>query len=218
MKGAVAGMNEWLFIILTIIIGVIAVTWGLGKLDFSGANPDGPGGSSDGSSTIIFSRLENKVSAGTLEAYLGKYAGAKLRGKGQVFYDLGVRYDIDPAFAVAVSQKETSLSKETCQGISQDCNNFFCIKASGGSGGGGSCGSWASYWTPDEGIEAFYLIVKTGYVDNGQDTIEEIGCAPGSGYSSHCYCAGDSTPYCSSWVWGASGVPQLTEDIRSYAG
>jgi hypothetical protein len=213
---AIAGMNEWLFVILTIIIGVIAITWGLGKLDFSGANPGGTSGA-DASSTVVFSHQQNKVSAGTLDAYLEKYAGAKLKGKGQVFYDMGVKYDIDPAFAVAVSQKETSLGKQTCQGISDNCNNFFCIKATGSSGGG-ACGTWASYGSPAQGIEAFYSLIKAGYVDSGQDTIGEIGCAQGSGYSSHCYCVGDATPYCSSWVGGASGVPQLTENIRSYAG
>jgi hypothetical protein len=213
MKGAVPGMNEWLFVVLTIVIGAIAIMWGMGKLDFSGANPDG---ASDGSSSVIFSRQESKVSAGTLDAYLEKYAGEKLRGKGQAFYDLGVRYDIDPAFAVAVSQKETSLGRQTCQGISQSCNNLFCMKATGGAGGSGACGSWASYGTPEQGIEAFYSLIKTGYVDSGQDTIAEIGCAPGSGYSSHCYCW-ENGQYCSSWVGGSAGVPALTEKIVDYA-
>jgi hypothetical protein len=206
------GMNEWLFVILTIIIAVIALMWGLGRLDFSGIN--GLGGSSAEGGTIVFSQVENKVSAGTLDAYLEKNAGEKLKGKGGVFYNLGVKYDIDPAFAVGVAQKETSLGKKTCQGISQGCNNFFCIKASGNQA---DCSGWASYSSPEQGIEAFYSLIKTGYVSNGQDTIAEIGCAPGSGYSSHCYCTGKASPYCTDWVGGSSGVPQLTGNIRDYA-
>jgi hypothetical protein len=206
------GMNEWLFIILTIIVAVIALLWGLGRLDFSGLS--GPSGSSAEGGTVVFSQVENPVAPGTLDAYLEKYAGDGLKGKGQAFYDLGVKYDIDPAFAVAVAQKETSLGKKTCQGISLGCNNFFCIKASGSQP---DCSGWARYASPEASIEAFYLLVKKGYVDNGQDTIAEIGCAPGSGYSSHCYCAGKVTPYCAEWVGGASGVPSLTGGIRDYA-
>jgi hypothetical protein len=106
----------------------------------------------------------------------------------------------------------------TCSGISKECNNFFCIEAVSGQE---SCGRWAKYGTVEEGIEAFYSLIRNSYVDKyGQDTIAEIGCAPGSGVESHCYCVcehdGCAGVYCPGWVGGYGSVPYHTENIRTW--
>ena len=152
---------------------------------------------------IVFSQLEDKVTREQIIKYVNMNAGDRLKNKGYLFYDLGLKYDIDPAFAVAVAQMETSLGKATCASISRDCSNLFCIK---GNNAPDECKLFRDYASYSDGIEAFYKLIKNNYVANGQDTIAKIACAPGSGFSSHCYCVDEKNtpPYCSNWIDGKS--------------
>ena len=108
---------------------------------------------------------------------------------------------MDPTFAIAVSQFETSLSKNTCSRISHSCNNFFCMEPNEYSDG--TCARWASYSSVSDGIEAFYQTLKDKYISKDRDTVGEISCAPGSGYvakESKCYCKNEETgDFCENW-------------------
>jgi hypothetical protein len=77
----------------------------------------------------------------------------------------------------------------------------------------GECGTWASFNSIDEGIEAFYLYIKRGYLErsNPQRTPEEITCATGSGFTTHCYC-GTTAEEHDEW---ARYVVQFREEISS---
>jgi len=157
------------------------------------------------------------IHANQIDTYISSYlakTGSEdtlLKSAGNIFYKYGVEYGIDPAFAVAVAQKETSLSTKTCVGISQDCNNFFCMTHDAASITGlstGDCGLWASFDSVDDGIKAFYIYIKEGYLErsNPQITPAQITCATGSGFTEHCYCT--SNP--DSW---AINVAEWREDI-----
>ncbi|UCD02716.1 MAG: glucosaminidase domain-containing protein [Candidatus Aenigmatarchaeota archaeon] len=211
MRGAFPGIFAALFIILTIVIGAMAVFWALTSLGEISEEDD----TVITEDNIIFSKLSNKVTQEQLEVYLDSKAGAALRDSADTFYSQGERYDIDPAFAIAVARKETSLSKNTCASIPSECNNFFCIKDVDGDESD-ICYPWARYASPEEGIDAFYRLIKYEYIPEGQDTITEIGCHPNSGFDTHCYCVGEDTPYCRDWVMGVYSVPAFTEEIRNY--
>lgn len=140
--------------------------------------------------------------------YLQKNAGSQLQNKGGVFYRYGVDNKVDPAFGIAVSQKETTLSKATCSKIPSSCNNFFCMKYEAVAFTGlstGSCGGsvWAGFDSADNGIKAFFIYIKTKYIEATpqQLTPAQITCAPGSGVTSHCYCAD-----CPTWANWAKDV------------
>ncbi len=206
MKGII---TVYIKMIFTIIIALFIITAAMGGVGFLGKTDTNAGLTTE---SVIFSEAEPRVTESQIIGYLEEHASAKLKEEGTTFYRLGVKYDIDPAFAVAVSQKETSLGAETCQGISRDCNNYFCVKALSGEP---ECSGWARYGSPAESIEAFYRLIKESYVDRHlQTTISEIGCHPSTGRTTHCYCWEGG--YCESWVEGSGSVPDLTASVRSY--
>lgn len=204
-KGTFPALNLYIFIILTIIVCILAFFWATGKLSIN--RNIFPLWGVDRVDTIIFSETNPQVTVEQLRSYLEK-TDTVLKDKADKFYELGVWYDIDPAFAIAVARKETSLGKNTCASISRNCNNFFCIKKRGLK----SCGEWARYDSVDEGIEDFYRLIDRNYVTNDQVTIAAVGCDPDSGFKTHCYCAGADTPHCPDWV---PDVMAFAEEIRS---
>ncbi len=207
MRGII---SIYIKLIFTIIISFFIISMALSNT--AHLMPGDTGGSSLVTESVIFSQTEPRVSESQITSYLEEYASARLKGEGPTFYRLGMKYDIDPAFAVAVSQKETSLGIKTCNGISPDCNNYFCIRAAAGEP---SCSGWASYMSPAEGIEAFYRLIEESYVKkNSQYTISEIGCLPSTGRTTHCYCWEDG--YCEGWADGRGSVPDLTATIRNH--
>ncbi len=212
MRRAYAGLIRWMSLILIIVIAAMASFWLMDRLDFASVDEDEPAISEE---SVIYSELRNQVTQEQIESYLSNHAGTALRDSSETFFTRGERYDIDPAFAVAVSRKETSLGKQTCAGIPPECNNFFCINETD-SDENDICYPWAHYGSPEEAIDAFYRLIKYEYVTNGQDTISEIGCHPDSGFRSHCYCLGESTAHCPDWVSGDYSVPVFTEEIRTY--
>ncbi len=182
--------------------------------------------------TVIYSQSEPQVTEEQVVAYVRDIGGDRLKTRGKVFHEMGVRYDIDPAFGVAVSQKETTLGTNTCQNMSQSCNNFFCMTYNATKSAGivaekrwGLDRYWACFENMDAGIEAFYVYIKEKYVlyihpqiNEPQDTISKIGCAPGTGLTEHCYCVGEEegVPYCHKWLYGQGSVPDIVEKIRNY--
>jgi len=211
---------SYLFFITFSVLALAVSVWGMqqfGVLDLSGIMGSRTVSTSD---NILFSQASPKVTEEQITAYLQSKAGERLKDKGNAFYTLGSRYNIDPAFGVAVSRIETSLGKNTCGSIPQSCNNFFCmsydaVRFTGLSNG--ACGSsrWASFESPEKCIEAFFKYIREKYAIAvpPQDTISKVSCAPDSGFDSHCYCVGEHTPYCPNWV---SNVPLFVSEIRNY--
>ncbi len=96
-------------------------------------------------------------------------AGSPAAGKGQALYDLGVKYDIDPAFALAFFQHESSFGKAGEARSSLSLGNLRCIPDA-------QCTdnyAWFPSW--EAGFEAWYKLIRNLYVAVwGLTTVDQI--------------------------------------------
>ena len=107
-------------------------------------------------------------------------AGSPAAGRGQALYDLGVKYGIDPAFALAFFQHESSFGKAGEANSTLSLGNLRCIpdaacvNMSGQAcQAGQSC--YASFPTWDAGFEAWYKLIRNLYVAVwGLTTVDQI--------------------------------------------
>jgi hypothetical protein len=92
-------------------------------------------------------------------------AGSPAAGSGQDLYNLGVQYNIDPAFALAVFHHESNYGKYGEAANSLSLGNLRCIS-------GAACVNgyaWFNSW--QDGYSAFYkLIAGPMYVGSGLTT------------------------------------------------
>lgn len=100
-------------------------------------------------------------------------AGSPAAGKGQVFYNTGVQYGIDPAFALAFFQHESTFGTRGEARKTLSVGNLRCIPAhqcvDQDRGGYAQMASW------DDGIKTWYALIRDLYVVQlGKDTIEKI--------------------------------------------
>ncbi|GCE26502.1 hypothetical protein KDA_19860 [Dictyobacter alpinus] len=102
-------------------------------------------------------------------------AGSPAAGKGQVFYDLGVQYGIDPVFALAFFQHESTFGtrgearKTLSIGNLRCIQNHECVDKNASGDGYAQMDSW------DDGIKTWYSLIRNFYViDMHKDTIEKI--------------------------------------------
>jgi len=208
-----------LVLVFCVVIGVISYSYAAERLGID--NPLNRNGAS-ATDTVLFDMSKPKVMQKQLESYLEKNAGAKMKSIGQEMHTQGQRFNIDPAFAAAVSMMETSLGKERCDSrvptaTWAGCNNFFCLEYDRSifkAEGDGKCGdtNLARFATEKRGVEAFYDYMQEKYIraTPTQDTVSKIGCTLRS-YNS-CYCA-MTKKECKAWV---AQVTAVTEQIRQY--
>ena len=101
-------------------------------------------------------------------------------GKGQNLYDLGVKYGIDPAFALAFFQHESSFGKAGEASSTLSLGNLRCIPdASCVNQSGQQCQAgqscYASFPTWEAGFEAWYKLIRNLYVAVwGLTTVDQI--------------------------------------------
>ncbi|GCF06699.1 glucosaminidase domain-containing protein [Dictyobacter arantiisoli] len=94
-------------------------------------------------------------------------------GKGQALYDLGVQYNIDPAFALAFFMHESSFGTAGEAQTTQSLGNLRCYD-------GATCidqdrGGYAKYNSWEEGFKAWYSLINNYYVGvRGLDTVDKI--------------------------------------------
>jgi hypothetical protein len=224
--GFFQGWLPWLLFLAA--VSALVIAYAIKNVSQIDVNEDFGGGeyTADPTSSILYSQAQPRVTEDQIVAYVRNNAGDRLKNSGHIFYKYGAMYNIDPAFGVAVSLKETTLGKDTCQGISQSCNNFFCMMYEAAEPTGltnGKCTGtdrdWASFESIEKGIEAFYKYIKDQYVDSeyDQETIADIGCAPETGRREHCYCwDNERDTYCQTWVGGSGSVPAFVSEIRNY--
>jgi hypothetical protein len=90
-------------------------------------------------------------------------------GKGQTLYDLGVKYGIDPAFALAFFMHESSFGTAGEARFSLSLGNLRCIpnyKCQDGY-------AWFNTW--EDGFEAWYKLIRNLYVAIwGLTTVDQI--------------------------------------------
>lgn len=99
-----------------------------------------------------------------LDAYSSPAAG-----KGQALYDLGVKYGIDPAFALAFFQHESTFGKFGEARSSLSLGNLRCIPDA-------QCtDNYAWFPTWEAGFEAWYKLIRNLYVAVwGLTTVDQI--------------------------------------------
>ncbi|HEV2660861.1 MAG TPA: hypothetical protein VGU68_09680 [Ktedonobacteraceae bacterium] len=108
------------------------------------------------------------ISADFINRVLASYNSPAV-GKGQTLYDMGVRYGIDPAFALAFFMHESSFGTQGEARVSLSLGNLRCIpnyKCQDGY-------AWFSSW--DDGFQAWYELIRNLYVSQwGLTTVSQI--------------------------------------------
>ena len=105
------------------------------------------------------------VSASFIESVLAYYK-SPAQGMGQTIYDDGVRYGIDPAFALAFFGHESTYGLYGEATVTHSLGNircsvgYACVQAQGN-------GSFRTYSTWSEGIEDWYRLIRETYLDQG---------------------------------------------------
>lgn len=102
--------------------------------------------------------------------------GSPAMGSGQDFYDLGLQYGIDPAYALAFFVEESSAGTDPrWDGLkpdgstTHDIGNISC-------GGGFPCyGRWRDYPDWRTGIDDWFRLIRTEYIEQrGHTTVDQV--------------------------------------------
>jgi len=112
------------------------------------------------------------ITAGFINKVLATYH-SPAAGKGQALYDLGVQYDIDPAFALAFFMHESSFGRLGEANTTLSLGNLRCIPdhacVDQDRGGYAQMASW------EDGFKAWYSLIHNLYVvQSGRDTVDKI--------------------------------------------
>jgi hypothetical protein len=108
------------------------------------------------------------IGADLINRVLASY-NSPAAGKGQVLYDMGVKYGIDPAFALAFFMHESSFGTQGEARVSLSLGNLRCIpnyKCQDGY-------AWFASW--EDGFQAWYELIRNLYVSQwGRTTVDQI--------------------------------------------
>jgi hypothetical protein len=112
------------------------------------------------------------ISADFINHVLSAY-NSPAAGKGQALYDLGKQYGIDPAFALAFFQHESTFGTQGEARTTHSLGNLRCIPdhpcVDQDRGGYAQMSSW------EDGFKTWYALIRNYYVgQRGFDTIDKI--------------------------------------------
>lgn len=108
------------------------------------------------------------LSVRQIEAVLRQY-GSPAAGSGQKMYDLGVKYGINPAFALAFFVHESGCGTQGVARFSKSLGNIRWTEGFDSYEGYRSYPSWAA------GMEDWYVLIKTLYIEGwGLRTVDAI--------------------------------------------
>ncbi|GHO89083.1 glucosaminidase domain-containing protein [Dictyobacter formicarum] len=108
------------------------------------------------------------ISAGFINSVLDHYH-SPAHGKGQALYDDGVKYDIDPAYALAFFMQESQMGT---QGVASVTHSLGNIRSTPGHP---SYHGYRKYDTWEEGFEDWYRLISQEYIQNwGLTTVDQI--------------------------------------------
>jgi|GEM_PF-480547 len=119
------------------------------------------------------------VNAAFINRVLSSY-NSPAAGKGQALYDMGVKYGIDPAFALAFFQHESSFGKAGEASTTLSLGNSRCVPdAACVNTSGQTCQAnescYAAFPTWEAGFEAWYKLIRNLYVAVwGLTTVDQI--------------------------------------------
>ncbi len=109
------------------------------------------------------------LSAAQIDTLLADY-GSPAAGTGAIWVEMGLRYGIDPVFGLAFFNKENSLATDGAHSaMTYNIGNIVCA-------GYPTCrGRWRAYASWRTGIEDWFRLIKTSYIDRrGLTTVEQI--------------------------------------------
>ncbi len=108
------------------------------------------------------------IDAAFINRVLASY-NSPAAGKGQALYDMGIKYGIDPAFALAFFMHESSFGTQGEARVSLSLGNLRCIpnyKCQDGY-------AWFASW--EDGFQAWYELIRNLYVSQwGRTTVDQI--------------------------------------------
>ncbi|MFL5735610.1 MAG: glucosaminidase domain-containing protein [Chloroflexia bacterium] len=108
------------------------------------------------------------VSVNAIEAVLWQY-GSEAAGRGQAIYDLGVRYGIDPAYALAFFVHESACGT---RGVARFTHSIGNIRWTSGYD---NYEGYRSYPSWEQGIEDWYKLITDLYINGwGLRTVDAI--------------------------------------------
>jgi hypothetical protein len=108
------------------------------------------------------------ISAAFIERVFEAYQ-SPAAGSGQVLYDLGVQYGIDPVYALAFFWHESTLGRAGWGAVNHSLGNIRCSSGYACQGGFRSYATWA------EGFLDWYRLIRLTYVNQwGLRTVEQI--------------------------------------------
>lgn len=108
------------------------------------------------------------ISAEFIDQVLDNY-GSPASGKGQALYDLGMKYGIDPVYALAFFMHESSFGTTGVARVTLSLGN---IRATAGYT---SYEGYRKYKTWEEGFEDWYRLIKKQYVQKWKlSTVDKI--------------------------------------------
>lgn len=115
------------------------------------------------------------ISADVIDAVLAKY-GSPAAGTGRTWIEMGERYGIDPAYALAFFIQESSAgTNPRWDGMKADGSTTHNIGNISCAGYPRCLGRWRDYGSWQEGIEDWYRLIADEYVrGRGVSTIEQI--------------------------------------------
>lgn len=98
-----------------------------------------------------------------------RYYHSPAQGKGQALYDGGKKYHIDPAFALAFFQHESSFGTQGVAAVTHSLGNIRALS------GHPQYHGYRYYATWEEGFEDWYKLIANVYVDQwGLATVDQI--------------------------------------------
>lgn len=118
-----------------------------------------------GGYTVVGSPTVNE----TFIDHVLEHYGSPAVGKGKVLYDDGVKYNIDPAFALAFFMQESTFGT---QGVAKMTHSLGNIRATAGYP---QYGGYRLYHSWEEGIDDWYRLIGKLYVEQwGLSTVDQI--------------------------------------------
>jgi len=115
------------------------------------------------------------ISADDVDAVLAQY-NSPAQGTGKSWIELGKKYHIDPAYALAFFIHESSAgTNPRWDGMKPDGSTTHNIGNISCAGYSRCLGRWRDYGSWDEGIEDWYRVIHDEYVQGrGTQTVEQI--------------------------------------------
>ncbi len=114
-------------------------------------------------------RGASSLTVAQIDAILSRY-GSPAAGTGAIWFEMGLRYGIDPVYGLSFFNKENSLATDGAHSATTyNIGNIVCA-------GYPTCrGRWRAYPSWREGIEDWFRLIKTSYIDRrGLTTVEQI--------------------------------------------